>query len=68
MIKECLCCLTILLDFIEYHWIYQPSQRRPIRMYVVIHTIIELSLLQLIFRISLFVCYCCELIDYNINC
>ena len=37
-------------------------------MYAVIHTIIELSLLQLIFRISLFVCYCCELIQQTHEC
>jgi len=35
------------------------SQTVQLRLYAVIHTIIELSLLQLIFRISLFVCYCC---------
>ena len=43
------------MDFIEYHWIYQRSHAVQLRLYVVIHTIIELSLLQLIFRISLFV-------------
>ena len=43
------------MDFIEYHWIYQSSQTVQLRLYAVIHTIIELSLLQLIFRISLFV-------------
>ena len=54
-LKSALWCLTILMDFIEYHWIYQRSHAVQLRLYVVIHTIIELSLLQLIFRISLFV-------------
>ena len=36
------------MDFIEYHRIYQRSHAVQLRLYVVIHTIIELSLLQLI--------------------
>ena len=51
------------MDFIEYHRIYQRSHAVQLRLYVIIHTIIELSLLQLIDWLVYCCCRCCELIQ-----